>query len=80
MGRLIKLHTIIETKLQKSRSWYRGPQGKAAEFPMPTVRGNPNLWDEEVIDKWVADFVAKAKREQSPRKILPSRQGATAEA
>ena len=57
--RLITLQMIKAEKIARSRSWTLAKMA-AGEFPQPAVRGNPNLWLESDVDKWLSDFVAQA--------------------
>lgn len=70
--RLITLHTIRKEKLDRSRSWILARD----DFPAPTVPGNPNLWDEDAIDAWVAKFIAASA--QKPQLPTPRRSAARA--
>lgn len=60
--RLITLRQIQAEKLPRSRSWVFA-ELKAGRFPMPldTAGKGPNLWEEDVVDAWVANFIAEAK-------------------
>jgi predicted DNA-binding transcriptional regulator AlpA len=60
--RLITLRQIRDEKVSRSRSWIFA-EIAANRFPRPLDTGGrgPNLWEEDVIDVWVAAFVASAK-------------------
>jgi len=68
--RLITLRQIQAEKFPRSRSWIF-VELKAGRFPRPldTNGCGPNLWEEEAIDNWVANFVAKAKQRSAERNI-----------
>lgn len=62
--RLITLSTIRAEKIDRSRSWIANEMA-AGRFPRPVVQGNPNLWDEAEIERWLNDFVAACKTSDS---------------
>lgn len=64
--RLITLRQIRAEKLPRSRSWIFA-ELKACRFPKPLEMGGrgPNLWEEDLIDAWVANFIAEAKQRAS---------------
>lgn len=66
--RLITLRQIQAEKLPRSRSWIFA-ELKAGRFPQPldTNGCGPNLWEEDAIDNWLANFVAKAKQRAAER-------------
>ncbi len=61
--RLITLRQIQAEKLPRSRSWIFA-ELKAGRFPEPLEMNGagPNLWEESVIDAWLQEFVAAAKK------------------
>ena len=61
--RLITLRQIQAEKLLRSRSWYFA-EIKAGRFPssLDTNGCRPHLWEEDVIDSWLANFIAEAKQ------------------
>jgi len=61
--RLITLRQIQAEKLPRSRSWIFA-ELKAGRFPRPldTNGCGPNLWEEDAVDNWVANFVTEAKQ------------------
>lgn len=62
--RLIDWRTINREKIKRGRSWIFGEMA-AGRFPQPVVRGaGSNLWDEEHVDRWLDEFVARANGRQ----------------
>lgn len=61
--RLLTLRQIQEQKFPRSRSWIFA-EIAVGRFPKPIGGCIPNLWEETVVDKFVEDFVAAAKRSQ----------------
>lgn len=61
--RLITLRQIQAEKLPRSRSWIFA-EVKDGKFPQPldTNGCGPNLWEEDAVDAYVANFVTKAKQ------------------
>ena len=64
--RLITLRQIQAEKLPRSRSWIFA-ELKAGRFPEPLEMNGagPNLWEESVVDAWLQEFVAAAKKRAS---------------
>lgn len=64
--RLITLRQIQAEKLPRSRSWIFA-ELKACRFPKPLEMGGfgPNLWEESVVDAWLQEFIAAAKKRAS---------------
>ena len=63
--RLITLSTICAEKIDRSRSWIINEMS-AGRFPQPAVKGNPNLWDEADVERWLNHFVATRGSHQNP--------------
>lgn len=60
--RLIDLGQIRAEKISRSRAWIYA-RIAAGDFPKPlSIPGSgKNLWDQDEVDRWLAEFVAKAK-------------------
>ena len=60
--RLITLRRIRAEKIDRSRSWLFAEMA-GGRFPKPLNLGGhgPNLWDEDDVDLWLSEFIAKAK-------------------
>ena len=72
--RLITLRQIRAEKLPRSRSWILA-ELKAGRFPRPldTNGCGSNLWEEDVIDDWVVNFIAEAKQRAVERDAAADR-------
>lgn len=72
--RLITLRQIQAEKLPRSRSWIFA-ELKAARFPKPLDTGGcgPNLWEEDAIDNYVANFITEAKQRAQNRDAAADR-------
>lgn len=73
--RLMTLRQIQTEKFPRSRSWIFA-EIAAGRFPKPVGGCVPNLWEETVIDNFVASFIAAAK--QHPADGNPRTEKATA--
>lgn len=62
--RLLTLRQIQAEKFPRSRSWIFASIA-ANDFPKPIGGCVPHLWEESIVDKWVEEFVAKAKGRES---------------
>lgn len=61
--RLLTLRQIQAEKFPRSRSWIFD-EIRDGRFPKPIGGCVPNLWDEADVDRFVEDFVAKAKERE----------------
>lgn len=59
--RLISLKQIRAEKIDRSRSWIFA-EIVAGRFPKPVGGCVPHLWEEDVIDRYVDEFIAAAKQ------------------
>jgi predicted DNA-binding transcriptional regulator AlpA len=59
----MSLKQIRAEKIDRSRSWIFN-EIRNGRFPKPIGGCIPNLWDEADIDRFVEDFVAKAKERE----------------
>ena len=66
-SRLMTLRQIQAEKIGRSRSWIL-TEIAAGRFPRPLDLGGsrPNLWAEEDVDRFLAEFVASAKNREVP--------------
>ena len=62
MARLIDLRQIQQEKINRCRTWIFG-EIAAGRFPKPLpLKSSKNLWDEESVDRWLTDFIARVKQ------------------
>lgn len=71
MARLITLKVIQAEKVSRSRSWLLSEM-QAGRFPRPAVAGNPNLWDADAVDRWVAAMIERARLSPTPETPRPA--------
>jgi len=62
--RLLTLRQIQAEKFPRGRSWIFAAIARG-EFPKPIGGCVPNLWEEDVVDRFVEAFVAAAKGRQA---------------
>jgi hypothetical protein len=72
--RLITLRQIQAEKLPRSRSWFFA-ELKAGRFisPLDTNGCGPNLWEEDAVDTYVANFITEAKQRAQNRDAAAER-------
>ena len=68
------LKQIQAEKLKRCRSWYLAKVA-SGDFPAPldTNGCGPNIWEENLVDQWVAKFIADAKQRAIERDTAAER-------